>query len=49
MPLNLQEPRAGKSPHFTIHGAYLVVYVEKSPKTSNRRFAEKIPYAVRAA
>lgn len=42
MPLKLRPPRPGKTPHYSIRGTYLGVYVEESAGTGRREIAEQI-------
>lgn len=42
MPLKLRTPRPGKTPHYTIRGTYLGVYVEESTGTGRREVAEQL-------
>jgi integrase len=41
MPLKLRAPRKGKTPHWTVRGTYLGVYVERSTGTSSKRLAQQ--------
>lgn len=42
MPLKLKPPRAGKTKYYQIRGTYLGKYVDRSSKTSNRAFAQRV-------
>ena len=42
MPLKLIPPRKGKSPHWSIRGTYLGVYVNRSTKAGKRTVAAKV-------
>ena len=42
MPLKLVAPRAGKSPHWSVRGTYLGIFVERSTRTSKRAVAAKL-------
>ena len=41
MPLKLRAPRKGKTPHWTVRGTYLGVYVERSTGTPSKRLAQQ--------
>src|SRR4051794_6770213 len=41
MPLRLEDPRKGKSPHYRIRGTYLGVSVDRSARTGERKVAAK--------
>lgn len=42
MPLKLKAPREGRSPHYTIRGTYLGVYVDRSAGTGDKRLAKQL-------
>jgi integrase len=48
MPLKLVEPRAGKSPNWTVRGTYLGVSVDRSAKSADRATAAKFLKACKA-
>lgn len=42
MPLKLEDPRAGKTPYYSVRGTYLGVYVDKSLGTDKRPIALRL-------